>query len=48
MAMIDNHASVWCFAVGPERMVLGGTFLLVIHFLVTNQHGHDTLLCSAQ
>lgn len=48
MAMTDNHASVCCFTVGPERMVLRGTFLLVIHFLVTNQCGHDTLLCSAQ
>lgn len=47
MVMIDNHASVCCFTMGPERMVLKGDFLVAIRFWVTNEYGREPL-CSAQ
>jgi len=48
MVAIDNHASICFFTTGAERMVLKGAFLVAIHFWVTNECGHEPLLCSAQ
>lgn len=48
MIMIDNRASICCFTTGPERMVLKGAFLVAIHFWVTNECEHESLLWSAQ
>lgn len=41
--MIDNHA-VTLLCSGTGKNGAEGAFLFVIHFLVTNEHGCDSLL----
>lgn len=46
--MIESHASICSFTMGPEMMVLKGAFQVAVHFWVTSKCWCEPLLCSAQ